>query len=95
MLQQTLAYPESLLNRFNCGNLETLQADGIREQLLAFHKKWYSSNIMKLCVSGKHSIEQLEEWVVKMFSDVVNKDVVVPDLGQPKMPYDQGNLATI
>jgi insulysin len=95
MLQQTLAYPESLLNRFNCGNLETLQLEGIREQLLSFHKTWYSANIMKLVVSGKHSLEQLEQWVVAMFSEVENKDVVVPNLGLPKMPYDQDNLGTI
>ena len=95
MLTQTLAHEDSLLNRFNCGNAETLQQEGIRDVLLAFHKKWYSSNIMKLVVSGKHSLAQLEEWVVKMFSGVENKDVVAPDLSQPKMPFTQENLATI
>jgi insulysin len=50
---------------------------------------------MKLTVSGKHSINQLEQWVQQMFIDVVNKDVVVPDLGKPKMPYSQDNLSTI
>jgi secreted Zn-dependent insulinase-like peptidase len=36
---------------------------------------------MKLCISGKHSIEQLEKWAIQMFSAVENKDVEVPDLG--------------
>ena len=30
---------------------------GIRETLLEFHKKWYSSNIMDLVITGKHSLE--------------------------------------
>jgi len=95
MLQQTLAYEDSLLNRFNCGNIETLKQEGVRDVLMNFHKTWYSSNIMKLTVSGKHSMEQLEEWAVKMFSDVENKNVVVPDLSKPRMPYDKDNLGVI
>jgi len=55
-MQQDLAHPESQLNRFNTGNIETLKQDGIRDILLNYHKTWYSSNIMKLTVSGKHSI---------------------------------------
>lgn len=81
MLMQTLSHDQSLFHRFNCGNVESLGQDGIREILLNFHKKWYSANIMKLCISGKHSIEQLEKWAIQMFSAVENKDVEVPDLG--------------
>jgi insulysin len=56
MLKFTLADPESTLHRFYIGNLESLGQEGIREVLLNFHKTWYSSNIMKLTVSGKHSL---------------------------------------
>ena len=92
MMQQTIAHEESTLHRFNCGNLESLKQEGIRESLLAFHKKWYSANIMELVVTGKHTLEQLEKWVVEMFSAVENKEVVVPNLGEPKMPFDESNL---
>lgn len=95
MLTQTLADPESTLHRFNCGNLESLGQEGIREVLLNFHKTWYSSNIMKLTVSGKHSLQQLEEWATKMFSEVENKDIVVPYLGAPKLPFTHDNLGCI
>lgn len=81
MLQQTLSHEDSKLHRFNCGNIESLKRDGIRDQLLQFHKKWYSANIMKLVVVGKDSLDQLELWATQMFSSVVNKDVEVPDLG--------------
>ena len=57
MLLQSISHEESTLNRFNCGNLETLKQEGIREALLDFHKKLYSSNIMNLVLTGKHSLE--------------------------------------
>lgn len=95
MLMQTLAHKDSRLNRFNCGNIESLKQEGIRENLLKFHKTWYSSNIMKLVVSGKHSLDQLEKWAVEMFSPVENINVVVPDLGKPMVPFTHENLGTL
>lgn len=52
-LVQQEAHQGSPLHRFNCGNLESLKQDGVREALLNFHKRWYSANIMKLCIVGK------------------------------------------
>jgi len=51
LLQQN-TNPDSLLNRFNCGSLETLKVDGIRDELLRFHNQWYSSNIMNVVLTG-------------------------------------------
>lgn len=61
MLIQNAAVEESPLHRFDCGNLESLKQEGIREALLNFHKTWYSSNIMRLVVSSNQSIEKLEK----------------------------------
>ena len=36
-LIQNIAHEDSQLRRFNCGNLESLKQDGIRESLLKFH----------------------------------------------------------
>ena len=55
----------------------------MHESLLEFHKKWYSANIMTLTIKSKHDIEILEKWVTEKFSPVVNKDVVLPNLGDP------------
>ena len=63
--------------------------------MLNFHKKWYSANIMKLTISGKHTLDQLEKWAVDMFSPVKNLDVKLPDFGQPIAPFDQANLGKI
>ena len=86
------AKSESALHRFMCGSLETLQKDGIRENLLEFHKKYYSANIMHLVVTGKHTVEELEHWIISKFSDVVNKDVVLPDYSKPCLPFDAENM---
>jgi insulysin len=66
----------------------------MRDKLLEFHRNWYSSNIMSLCVIGSEDIETLEKWVVEKFSPVVNKEVVVPDLcvEKPFNPEDLGKI---
>lgn len=63
--------------------MKSLSQPGMRDSLIAFHKKWYSSNIMVLTVSSKHSLTDLEKWATEKFSPVVNKEVVIPDLGSP------------
>jgi insulysin len=50
---------------------------------------------MKLTVSGKHSLDQLEQWAISMFSPVENTNVVVPFLGNPELPFSHENLGTI
>ena len=50
----------------------------VRDELLKFHAKYYSSNIMTLCVLGRQSVKELERMVVGMFSRIVNKEVEVP-----------------
>jgi insulysin len=51
-LHQSLANKESCYNKFMCGNKESLDKEGIREILLEYHKKWYSSNIMCVTMSS-------------------------------------------
>ncbi|KAI9295016.1 hypothetical protein K502DRAFT_316239 [Neoconidiobolus thromboides FSU 785] len=71
-------------SRFATGNLDTLleepKSKGIdtREELLKFYNKFYSSNIMKLVVSGKESLDKLTEWVIPRFSLVRNLNIEPP-----------------
>ena len=59
------------------------------KELLAFHAKHYSSNIMSLVVLGAEPVEQLTEMVVEMFSEIVNKNVTVPFYeNHPYRPQD-------
>ncbi len=64
-------------HHFSTGNKETLGSVP-REALLNFHKSWYSANVSRVAVLGKESLDDLEKLVTKVFSDVENKDVVVP-----------------
>lgn len=47
-LLRTESNPDSYLNLFATGSIDTLNHPTIRDDLLKFHKNWYSSNIMKL-----------------------------------------------
>jgi len=53
-----------------------------------FHSELYSANLMKLVLTGKHSIAKLEEMAIKIFSSVPNRNVTLPDLSKPVMPFD-------
>jgi insulysin len=53
---QELSHENSALDRFWFGNIKSLKHPEIRDELLEFHSKWYSANIMKLCLSGNQSI---------------------------------------
>ena len=62
----------------------------VRDELLKFHAKYYSSNIMTLCVLGRQSVEELKQIVVDMFSEIVNKNVEIPRYSEG--PYLEEHL---
>ena len=47
------------------------------------YETYYSSNIMSLTVCSKKKLEDQEKWVLEKFSQVQNKNVVLPDLSTP------------
>ncbi|KEP64977.1 UNVERIFIED_CONTAM: insulysin, putative [Hammondia hammondi] len=82
-LLHKLANPDHPFNRFSCGNRVSLQevpkalgAD-VRHELLSFHKKWYSANIMTLVVLGKESLDCLQGMVEKYFGAIKDNQVPV------------------
>jgi insulysin len=84
----------SILNRFSTGGLETLKIPSIREDLLAFHEKHYSSNIMNLVIVGRHSLEDLEKLAIDNFSEVANKNVILPDFSK-EVVYDDQSMGHV
>ncbi|XP_026833292.1 insulin-degrading enzyme isoform X2 [Drosophila erecta] len=86
-----LAKPDHAYSKFGSGNKTTLSEIpksmniDVRDELLKFHKQWYSANIMCLAVIGKESLDQLEVMVLDKFSEIENKNVEVPDW--PRHPY--------
>lgn len=65
-----------MYRKFGTGSLQTLwhqpreRGIDVRAALQAFHNRWYSADMMKLCVVGPQPIETLQDWVVTMFSSV-------------------------
>ena len=91
-----LATPAHPYHKFGTGNAETLRdkpkRDGVdvREGLLAFHRRWYSSDLMRLCVLGREGLDELERWVVELFSGIENKAVKAPVFGQQIFDLAEG-----
>ena len=80
-LDKSTSRPDHPYSKFGTGNLNTLQTEpeklglSVREELLRFHKKYYSSNLMTLSLLGKESLDELEKYAVDMFTAVPNKEL--------------------
>ncbi|GLV31928.1 Insulin degrading metalloproteinase [Carabus blaptoides fortunei] len=85
--------PKHPYYKFGTGNKQTLdtipkqEGYNVRDELLKFHETWYSSNIMALAVLGKESLDELEEMIVSLFSEVQNKNVTAPSW--PEHPFGE------
>ncbi|EXJ94318.1 insulysin [Capronia coronata CBS 617.96] len=80
-LAKSLSNPHHPYHHFSTGNLQTLRDDPekrgvkIRDEFIRFYERNYSANRMKLVVLGRESLDELENWVVELFSEVKNKDL--------------------
>ncbi|EXJ84618.1 insulysin [Capronia epimyces CBS 606.96] len=80
-LAKSLSNPRHPYHHFSTGNLQTLRDDPekrgvrIRDEFIRFYERHYSANRMKLVVLGRESLDELEKWVVELFSEVKNKDL--------------------
>ncbi|CAN0248843.1 unnamed protein product, partial [Discosporangium mesarthrocarpum] len=87
---KAVSNPAHPWHQFGTGNKKTLGEDpraaGVdtRAELLAFHSKRYSANLMRLAVLGRQGLDELQAMVVRMFGEVVNTDAPAPSF--PKTP---------
>ena len=90
--RQTLD-PRHPLSKFLVGNAQTLAdrpgAD-IRDELIDFHERAYSSHLMKLVVVGREPLHVLEGWVRARFAAVPRRDHDPPRIVTPL--YPEGRL---
>ncbi|KAF9285850.1 Insulinase (Peptidase M16) [Mortierella alpina] len=84
---------------FGTGNLRTL-LDGplqegidVREELIKFYHKYYSSSIMKLVILGREPLDQLAEWAVEKFSAIKSLGIEPPSY--PGSPLTANELLTM
>eukprot|EP00249_Psilotum_nudum_P021715 c28217_g1_i1 orf=297-3335(+) len=80
-------------SKFGTGNLDTLdvrpKARGIdtRKELLEFYERHYSSNLMRLVIYGKETLEKLQSMAEEKFSAIKNRKRSPPEFsGQPCLP---------
>jgi insulysin len=82
--------------KFQTGNSYTLGSHplelgvDVREELTRFHADHYSSNLMRLAVIGRESLDELTALVEGLFSAVQNKNIPTPIF--PDHPYSTNEL---
>ena len=81
-----------IYNRFGTGTKETLGQPTIRKDLLEFHEKFYSANIMKAVICGKETLDTLEGWAKEYFDPIKNANVTVPKVTD--IPFEAEQLGT-
>ena len=68
-LRNSVYRPGHPARNFSIGSRETLKGT-TREELLAFHRRFYSANRMTLALTGPASLERLEAWTRSYFAPV-------------------------
>ena len=75
---RNICLDKSPLSKFATGSLETLNIPDIREKVISFYDKYYSSNIMKLVILyNGNDFENTIDKVKKMFNLIKNKNVKI------------------
>ena len=74
--------PEHPSAGFFTGTAETLQGD-LRPELIDFYIRRYSASLMNLVVLGREPLDELEDLVVSIFSDVRDTNAEVVHASQP------------
>ncbi|VDD81631.1 unnamed protein product [Mesocestoides corti] len=80
-IDKLLASPDHDYAKFSTGNKTTLfdnpkkQSISIREELVKFHAKFYSSNLMAVTILAKESLDDMEMKYASLFMNVPNKDI--------------------
>lgn len=83
-------------HKYGTGNLETLDSGpksngkNVLEELLKFYTDLYSSNLMRLVVYGRNSLDELEKMTVEKFLPIKNKKRA--DIKFPGQPCDPEHL---
>lgn len=97
-LLYSLAEPQHPYSRFGWGNLRSLRdapkASGLslREELIKWHNKHYSSNLMTLVVLGQEPLDTLEQWATACASKVPNRQLTAANFKSAGLPFEAAPL---
>ena len=77
--------PKHPMSRFSVGSLSTLEdrpGKPVRDDLIEFHRRYYSANAMTLVVFGREPISILRQWVSERFEEIEDKNQSAFDPGE-------------
>ena len=90
-----IAHKDTYFKDFSIGNISTLKKPNLRENLISFWKKTYSSNLMTAFVYGKDSLQNLEEISIPILSKIQNQELERINYKDKKKPFDSKNCKKI
>lgn len=70
---KNLSKKNSPINRFSTGNLATLDKKDIREKMIEFYNKYYTSNNITITLTSTQSIKSMEKLIQEKFNKVEKK----------------------
>lgn len=87
--------PDHPFSKFSVGNSFTLadrNGHSIRDEILEFHHKNYSSDIMTLAVIGPQDLDTQEKWCQELFSVIPNQSLSGKSVTVPYVTKEQQGL---
>ena len=84
---------ESPFSSFGIGNKETLNYPDIRERLLKMYNKYYTSEIMALCLYSNKSLDEMIKLLEELFKDVPKRENFEMPRYDLVKPYDKNILS--
>lgn len=97
----SLVQSEHPYHRFGWGNKRSLvdepkkAALDVRAELLAFHSRYYSANLMTGVIIGREPLETLQEWALDSFGPVANRAIERPRVRSDLPPMAPAALPLI
>lgn len=65
-----LTDPESLTNTFVTGSLNSLLKPDIRDQVIKFYKKYYTTDNISICINSSNSVDEIYQIITKTFGHI-------------------------
>jgi insulysin len=87
------AVSSSPLIKFGTGNLETLQHESTRSDLIKFHTDNYSANLMKVCIITHAPLDEITPYIVDLFEAIPNNNNARPSY--PEKPFPNDNFCAL
>ncbi|MHC6526730.1 insulinase family protein [Vibrio proteolyticus] len=94
-VQKATINPDHPFSKFSVGNLETLDdrnGKSIRQEVVSFHARQYSADLMTLTLVGPQSLDELQHWAEEKFCAIANNQLKSKQIEQPYLKNKQNRL---